>query len=212
MNNVGLNAAGHHYHLLLLAQRSGLNLAVTLRSLALSFACIVLCLHVCNQHVVSKLRVISRSFKCCCAASTCFLWRVKNPVQPAASALRMLATLRCLRQWRVQVRHTHCRNSLLLRRTDLQRLVHTCTHLCLCNIFAKRSPSVCKRLSLAAFSWQALSNLGSHCNPAYKLSLHNVIAHVPFILSLQCISTSHTQDHGQSQAMSTVLPHVPFAI
>ncbi len=69
-----------------------------------------------------------------------------------------------------------------------------------------------QRLRLAAFSWQALSNLGSHCNPAYKLSSHNVIAHIPFILSLQCISTSHTQDHGQSQAMSPVLPHVPFAI
>ena len=150
-------------------------------SLALSFACIVLCLHVCNQHVVSKLRVISRSFRCYCAASTCFLWRVKNPVQPAASALRMLATLRCLRQWRVQVRHTHCLNSLLLRRTDLQRLVHTCTHLCLCNIFAKCSPSVCKdyvwlhSLGRLCRTWARMATQLTSCHRT--MSLHTYLSY-----------------------------------
>jgi glutamate-1-semialdehyde aminotransferase len=97
------------------------------------------------------------------------------------------------------------------------RLAAACAHLYTplsLQHFRKVFNTVCMQsLRMAAFSWQALSKLGSHYNPAYKLSLHNAIAHIPLILSLQCISTSHTQDHGQSQAMRTqsVLPHVPFA-
>ncbi len=72
-----------------------------------------------------------------------------------------------------------CLNSLLLRRTDLQRLAHTCTYLCLCNIFA--TPSVCKdyiwlhcRSRLCQTWARTVTQLTScHC----KMSLHTDLSY-----------------------------------
>lgn len=92
---------------------------------------------------------------------------------------------------------------LMLRRTDLQRLEHTRTHLCL----SCSTPSVCNNYIWLHWLGRLRRNHAGiviQLTSCYcKMSLHTNLT------NCHCTASAHhTQDHNWSQVMTTVLPHV----